>query len=270
MKIISICPSNTELLGYLGLEEQLIAIDDYSDWPKSIQTLPRLGPDLNIDMDKLASLKPDLVLASLSVPGMEKNIERLKERNLPHIVLNPNSLEEICEDLLKIGEITENQETAKNIVERIHSLIHEYETISKGIIDKPRLYWEWWPKPVFTPGGTNWLTEISRLAGGTNVFEDMDRASVQTDWEDVMQRKPDHICLVWVGVDHDKVNPEIVKKRPGWDRFAPVIDNKIHVLDEPLFCRPSPRLFVGLQKVAALLHPEKYPPFNGKDPLLDV
>lgn len=270
MRIISICPSNTELLGYLGLEDQLVAIDDYSDWPKSIQTLPRLGPDLDIDMDKLASFEPDLVLASLSVPGMEKNIERLKERNIPHIVLQPNSLEEICEDLLKVGELTGHQAQAKNVVERIQCLLSEYNAISNGIIHKPRLYWEWWPKPVFTPGQTNWLTEISRLAGGKNIFADVDKASVQTDWDDVVRRKPDHICLVWVGVDHDKVNPDIVRKRPGWSEFTPVVEDKIHVLDEPLYCRPSPRLLVGLQKIAYLLHPEKYPKFDGKDPILDT
>ncbi len=269
MKIISICPSNTELLGYLGLDQQLIAIDDYSDWPESVQSLPRLGPDLNIDMDKLAAFEPDLVLASLSVPGMEKNIERLKERNIPHIVLNPNSIKEICADLLKVGELTGLIDHAKKVVQRIETLIEEYRAISKEIVDKPRLYWEWWPKPVFTPGKTNWLTEISDLAGGFNVFSDIEKASVQTDWDDVIQRKPDHICLVWVGVEQDKVKPEIVKKRPGWNEFAPIVNGNLHVLDEPLFCRPSPRLLVGLQKIAALLHPDKYPLFEGKDPLLD-
>ena len=85
MKLVSICPSNTELLAYLGLIDQLVAVDDFSDWPRSINTLPRLGPDLSIDMDKLESYEPDLVLASLSVPGMEKNIAELEKRKIPHI-----------------------------------------------------------------------------------------------------------------------------------------------------------------------------------------
>ena len=79
MKIISqYVPSNTELCAYLGIENQLIAIDDYSDWPDSIQALPRVGPDLSINLDLVQELEPDLVLASLSVPGMEKNIEGLE------------------------------------------------------------------------------------------------------------------------------------------------------------------------------------------------
>ena len=69
MKLISICPSNTELVGYLNLTSSLIGVDDYSDWPEDIGSLPRLGSDLRIDMDKVEELQPDLVLASLSVPG---------------------------------------------------------------------------------------------------------------------------------------------------------------------------------------------------------
>ena len=74
MRIISLCPSNTELVHYLGLTQYLVGVDDYSDWPNSIKSLPKLGPDLNINIDLVESLKPDLVLASLSVPGMEKTL----------------------------------------------------------------------------------------------------------------------------------------------------------------------------------------------------
>ncbi|PAF15074.1 cobalamin-binding protein, partial [Shouchella clausii] len=82
--------------------------------------------------------------------------------------------------------------------------------------------WEWWPKPVFTPGKVNWLTEISEIAGGRNLYADVELASVQTDWEDVLNRQPDYICLAWVGVRREKVNPEIVLKRPGWSELEAV------------------------------------------------
>ena len=69
MRVISLCPSNTEIMEFLGLTELLVGVDDFSDWPKSIESLPRLGPDLSIDLDQVEKVKPDLVLASLSVPG---------------------------------------------------------------------------------------------------------------------------------------------------------------------------------------------------------
>src|SRR6478752_2697965 len=104
MKLISICPSNTELVGYLGLTSSLIAVDNYSDWPEEVSSLPRLGSDLNIDLDMVEALKPDLVLASLSVPGMERNIEELEKRKLPYVVYNPNSLEDIRQNLQDLGQ----------------------------------------------------------------------------------------------------------------------------------------------------------------------
>lgn len=268
MRIISICPSNTELLHYLGLLDQLIAVDDFSDWPESVQNLPRLGPDLSINIDKVEQLKPDLVLASLSVPGMEKNVEELQKRGIPHIVLNPNSLDEIAQDLLTVGTYTNRTTEANQVVTKYNQFITKYEQLSKGISTRPSLYFEWWPKPVFTPGTLNWLTYISDLAGARNLFADVELASVQTDWDDVLKRKPDHICLAWVGVRQDKMNPSLIEKRPGWVDLEAVKNNHIHILEEALYCRPSPRLLLGLKKLASIIHPEHFPMNDGLDPLL--
>lgn len=268
MRIVSLCPSNTELLVYLGLENQLVGIDNYSDWPQSIQGLPKLGPDLSIDIKKTAELKPDLVVASLSVPGMEKNIEGLKEYNLPYVVLDPQSLEDIAEDMLKIGELTGRTEKAEQISKAYRGILGQYRKISSGLTSHPSLYWEWWPKPVFTPGRTNWLTEISTLAGARNCFSDFPQASVQTTWENVLAKNPDHICLVWVGVEPSKVKPEFVTKRKNSHKLNAVSEDRIHVLEEALYCRPSPRLLLGLKKLASLLHPDFFPPFDNIDELL--
>jgi iron complex transport system substrate-binding protein len=271
MRIVSLCPSNTELLGYLELTGSLVAVDDYSDWPGEVRSLPRLGPDLHIRMDEVEQLQPDLVVASLTVPGMEKNIEELERRKLPYTVLNPKSLDDIGENILQLGEISNIQEKSQIIYKKYHQIIDNYRSYSQQIkTTRPSIYWEWWPKPVFTPGGANWLTEISFLAGGRNVYEEEVRNSLKTDWQDVMSRNPDIINLVWVGVRKNKVRAEIVKSRQGWEQINAVRNNQIHILDEPLYCRPSPRLLTGLKKLAFLLHPEQYPPYKeGEDPLWD-
>jgi iron complex transport system substrate-binding protein len=258
MKIISLCPSNTEICTYLGIEDKLIAIDDYSDYPLHIQHLPKVGPDLSIRVDEVEALEPDLVLASLSVPGMEKNVEQLVARGIPHIVLNPQSLQDIADDLLIVGKATGNEELAIKKVKEYLQTIESFDAISKQIDHKPTLYWEWWPKPIFTPGNINWLTEISELAGGKNVFADVELASVQTTPEDVFNRNPDYICLAWVGVPLKRIQPNKVKERPGWNEMKAIQDNKIFVMEEPLYCRPSPRLLEGLKKLAGILHPQIY------------
>ncbi|WP_175615471.1 cobalamin-binding protein [Piscibacillus halophilus] len=258
MRIVSLCPSNTELLAYLDLMDQVVGVDHDSDWPEVVQELPRVGRDLNIDVDRVRELEPDLILASLSVPGMEKNIEKLDEAKLPYIILNPNSLDEIAEDILTVGEHTGYKEKAKEVYDWYYGVLQQYQELSKQVSTPKRIYWEWWPKPIFTPGKLNWLSYISELAGAVNVFSDVDQASVQTEWEEVIKRNPDEICMVWVGVQEKKMNPDLVRKRPNSNEIKAIQEDQIHVLEEYLYCRPSPRLLEGLKKLAKILHPDIY------------
>ncbi|WP_087973380.1 cobalamin-binding protein [Oceanobacillus rekensis] len=253
MRVVSICPSNTEILAYLGKLDVLVGVDDFSDWPESIVSLPKVGPDLSIDMEKVEKLKPDLVLASLSVPGMEKNIVAMEEKGIPYIILNPNSLQEIADDIRTVGDELNLKQLGEKKAERfLNEVAHLKEKASERDTC-PSLYWEWWPKPVFTPGRVNWLTEISELAGAENIFASEDVASYQTDWEDVKARNPDHICMVWVGIKEEKMRPELVIKRPGWSEMKAIQNGNIHVLEESLFCRPSPRLLDGLKKLLEVI-----------------
>ncbi|MFK2826520.1 cobalamin-binding protein [Bacillus sp. B190/17] len=258
MRIISICPSNTEIIEFLGLTSQLIGVDNYSDWPVNLDHLPKLGSDLDIDMDKVEELRPDLVIASLSVPGMEKNVKALKSRDIPHIVINSHSLAEIGESIEEIGAACEVPERGKQVAERYRTQLAQFHSIASLIHERPSLYWEWWPKPVFTPGRVNWLTEISELAGARNVFADKDTASFQTDLEEVKRREPDYILLSWVGVRTEKINPAVVHKREGWNELPAVQKQQIAVMEEDFFCRPSPRLIIGLDKLAKMIHPNAF------------
>lgn len=268
MRVVSICPSNTELMAYLGCLDLLVGVDDYSDWPAEVSNLPRVGPDLSINMDLVENLRPDLVLASLSVPGMERNITELKKRNLPYIVLNPDTLEDIANDLLTVSKVLNVEEKGRETAHKFNAFLEQYRDIAKKAAHKPSLYWEWWPKPVFTPGKPNWLTEISALAGGINAFSNVNQANVQSDWEEVKNKNPEHICLAWVGVQTSKMNPASLLKRPGWHEIKAIKNNNVHVLEEWLYCRPSPRLLLGLKKLAPLIHPNLFPAFEGKDPVL--
>lgn len=257
-RIVSICPSNTELLYFLGVGNQVVGVDNYSDWPPDWDHLPRLGPDLDIDIEKVRSLQPDLVVASLSVPGMEKNIERLQQSNLPYIVLNPKTLREVASDIKKLG-------TALGISAHADSLaaqyLNELERIEAHVprgVTPAKLYWEWWPKPVFSPGKRNWLTDVSGLVGAVNIFADVDQESVQTNWQEVANREPDLALIVWTGVPLHRVKKELITSRPDWQGRAFAQENRVHILEEGWYCRPSPRLLTGIKHLAHLLYPDRF------------
>lgn len=253
LRIISICPSNTEVVAWLEAEHMLVAVDNSSDWPKSINTLPRLGPDLSIDMNRLEQLEPDLVLSSLSVPGMERNVEELEKRGIPQLILNPQSLADITDDIRKVGHALQLENVANEKALEFQQEIDRYRKKNENRQYVPTIYFEWWPKPIFTPGQTNWLTEIAELAGGRNCFSDVELASVKTDWDDVVRRNPDYICLAWVGVKQEKMSIKHVLNRPSTENMKAVKTRQIHLLEEELYCRPSPRLLEGLRKLDSII-----------------
>jgi iron complex transport system substrate-binding protein len=266
-RIVSLCPSNTEILFLLGLKDRIVGVDNFSDWPKEVEQLPRCGPDLDIDLDKVKALRPDLVVASLSVPGMEKNIEGLRREGIPHIVLAPKKIEDVAEDIRRTGEAAGIGERAERVAERFEQRLEEIRRKVPQDRPKPRLYWEWWPKPVFTPGKRNWLNDVSEIVGGVNIFGDVDRENVQTDWEEVARREPDVALIVWTGVPIDRIRKERITGRPAWKGKPFVRENRVHILEEGWYCRPSPRLLTGIEYLAHLLYPETFSPPDPDAPL---
>lgn len=254
-RIVSLCPSNTEILHALGLMDRVVGVDDWSDWPESVRDIPRVGPDQQVSMERVQALKPDLVLASLSVPGMEWNVQRLQSSGLPYLAIAPHGLSGLWDDIRQVGEATGTWGRAETVIGDLQGRIDRVRNRTARATHRPRVYFEWWPKPLFAPGRRNWLTEIAEIAGGVSITGHIDADSANPTFEDVAAADPDCILLAWTGIAREKVRPHVILRRPGWERIAAVRHNQIHVLEEGLFCRPSPRLIDGLEQLAALLHP---------------
>ncbi|MFZ5823535.1 MAG: cobalamin-binding protein [Bacillota bacterium] len=252
MRIVSLAPSNTEIVETLGLMEHLVGVDDWSDWPPTVAELPRVGPDLSVDLDRVEALQPDLVLASLSVPGMERNVEGLVARRLPHMVLDPHSLAEIWANIQLVGEACGVAERARLRVAELEERVERVRAAARAEGRPRRLYWEWWPKPIYTPGRTNWLTEVSEVVGCTNIFADYPVDNVRVDDPvDVVRRAPDLILLAWTGAR--RPDPVHVYRRSGWEQLAAVRDRRVHVMEEGLVNRPAPRLVDGIEHLWMVL-----------------
>jgi iron complex transport system substrate-binding protein len=252
MRIVSLCPSNTEILFALGLGPKVVGVDDWSDWPEEVKELPRVGGDLNTDLDRVADLRPDLVLASLSVPGMQRNVEGLEARNLPHLVLDPHSLDEVLADVLTIGDACGVRARAEKVVDEAHRRIDAVRRRRAARRDV-RIYWEWWPKPLIAACGASWVQQMSRIVGARNVFADTDAPSrVVTDAE-VIERDPELLMICWCGTLQRLQETSRVTSRPGWDRVAGIIAGRVQCVPEAFFGRPSQRLLDGLEMLEGLV-----------------
>ena len=253
MKIASLTCSNTEIVCALGRADWLVGVDNHSDHPADILSgLPRLGPDLGIDVEKLASLAPDLVLASLTVPGHEKVVEAVAAAGLSYIAPAPVSLADIERDIRTIGERLDAAERAEALVlEMRRELADLRDSCPPG--DPVPIVVEWWPKPVIVPGGGSWVNDLLDAVGGVNPFADRAANSFTLEPEEAVAAGVAAIAISWCGVEEKNYRPEKVWGRKGWEAVPAVRDRVVAPISEAYLGRPGPRVIEGARRLAALV-----------------
>lgn len=245
MRLVSLCPSNTEILSALGFSGALVGLDRSSDWPEEIRGLPRVGPDLEVDVQRVADLRPDLVFSSLSVPGMERNLERLDAAGLPQLVLDAQSLEGVYRSILLAGRVLGVAAQAHALIAGMKERLSRIEAATPP--RRPRVFLEWWPRPVIVPGRDCWTAEMIRIAGGESLFGDLELRSTPIESHRVPERQPDILLSCWCGVPHTKQRPEKMAEREGWGVMEAVQKGRMYAAEECYFGRPGPRLVQGVE-----------------------
>lgn len=247
-RIITLAPSNAEIVEALGIFYRVIACEDSSDFPAAVADLPRLGPDLAPDLDRVQALAPDLVLSSLTVPGMERNVVGLRARGVPQLVLAPRSIADVLDDLRRVGAALGVRPRADAVVADMQA---QLERLRQGQPSDPvRIYLEWWPRPMFSPGRDSYAHELIELAGGTNVFGEREGASVQIDAEQLVAADPELCFVSWCGVSRDKLDPQNLRQRPGLDTLPAATEGRVYRLDEAFSGRPGPRMLEAAKIMA--------------------
>jgi iron complex transport system substrate-binding protein len=250
-RVVSLAPSNLECIEALGAFNRVIACEDSSDVPEHATALERLGPDLGPDLDRVAALGPDLVVASLTVPGMERVVTGLRARGLPFVVLAPRSIADMLDDLARLGRLLDLESRAHTLIAELREQIGVLEREAATIVSPARVYLEWWPRPMFSPARACYSNELIRLAGGVNVFGDRPGSSVEIGVDELLAAAPE-ICFVsWCGVEADKLDPRRLIERPGLEVLAAARDGHVYPLDERFAGRPGPRMLEAARIMAA-------------------
>jgi iron complex transport system substrate-binding protein len=249
--LVTLAPSNAELVDALGAFDRVIACEDSTDHPPRAAALPRLGPDLGPDLERVAELRPDLVVSSLSVPGMERIVTGLRARGIPQVVLAPRSVADVQDDLRRVGARLGLRERAEAVVAAMDA---EVEALRRGRPAEPvRIYLEWWPRPMFSPGRDTYADELVTLAGGVNVFGDRPGASVRIEPEELVRAAPELCFVSWCGVEEAKLDPENLVQRPGLEQLPAALAGRVYALDERFSGRPGPRMLEAARRMAAAI-----------------
>jgi iron complex transport system substrate-binding protein len=253
MRIITHTCSNTEIVCALGRAGWLVGVDDHSDHPPEIvEHLPRIGPDLDVDIEKIEALKPDLVITSLTVPGHERCLERMQAAGLPLLVTQPHCLADVAANILQIGEAIGAVDQATALAARFNETLAQSRPDTKPV---PVLV-EWWPKPVIVPGRRSWVNEMLELAGAYNPWAGEEAESLQISPAQARAAAPEIIVMSWCGVDESKYRPHVVRRREGWEAVPAVAGNRIHPISEAWLGRPGPRLLEGIERLRRLVNPD--------------
>ena len=250
MRIVSLTCSNTEIVWALGKPEFLVGVDDHSDFPGDVVArLPRVGPDLDIDVARVAALRPDLVLASLTVPGHERIVERLERAHLPFVVTEPVSVADVYSDVTRLGALLGAPTEAERVVSEMRAELEPTAEPSLG----PSILVEWWPKPVIVPGRLSWVTQMIAAAGGTGPLDHEDVKSRPITDDEARRFDPAAVVIAWCGVPFGKYRPELVRRRPGWKGIAALEQGRIFALPEAFLGRPGPRLVHGVRELRRIV-----------------
>ena len=256
MRLVSLTCSNTEIVCALGCAHLLVGVDDHSDYPADVvSNLPRVGKDLNVDPDKVAALKPDLVLASLTVPGHDKVVASLEAKGLPLVVFEPFSVEDTYRNIEQMGALLGASAQATAVVQRMRSVIDNVPVHPSG--HRPRILVEWWPKPVIAAGANSWVNDLLHAAGAENMLADRDCESTPLTDEEVCAAAPDAVVISWCGVPESHYRPDVVYRRPAWAGVPAVRNRHVHCISEAYLGRPGPRLVDGvlaLRQIVQQLH----------------
>jgi iron complex transport system substrate-binding protein len=253
LRVVSHTCSNTEIVCALGCADRLVAVDSDSDFPPAIVSrLPQLGRDLEIDIDAVRALAPDLVLTSLTVPGHERIVDALQAAGLRCLVIDPQSLDEVFASVRAIADALGVPERGRDLVAQMDALMPPQPIAD----DAPRVLVEWWPKPVIGAARRSWVHDLIERAGGHNALGEIGEKSATVEAEAVACVAPDAIVMSWCGVKVEKYRAEVVLGRDGWADTRALRERHVFPVSEAFLGRPGPRLVEGyraLRRIVASL-----------------
>lgn len=238
VRIVSLAPSVTEVLFALGLDREIVGINDSDDYPpERVRGRPRVGGAI-VSLERVVALKPDLVVG---MPSLQHDqLVRLRTLRLPVLAVDAASVDETVDLVRLLGRVTGRRRQAEDLA---LSLQRRAAAVRPSL--RRTAYIEVWHEPVLAAGGATLADDLVTRAGGANIFGNR-RGYVPVPLEEVVSRNPQVILLLYPGRDR-------LRGRPGWATLDAVRAGRVYDLPTSLVARPGPRVVEGLELIARLM-----------------
>jgi len=259
-RIVSLVPALTEMLFAIGAGPQVVAVSSYDDFPPEVASLPRVGALLDPDVERILTLRPDLVITYGSQDSVEAQLGRAGIRAFSY---RHGGIPAIMMTIRDLGAVTGRAAEANRKAQELEARLGAVRATVQGH-RRPRVLLVFGRQPqslrqMYATGGTGFLSDILDVAGGTNVFADVVQESVQPSQETLLARAPDVIVEIRSG--RADATTDAAGERRAWSPLAsiPAVRNsRIHFLSGAQLVVPGPRVGLAAEQLARVLHPEAF------------
>jgi len=252
-RVISLAPSVTEMLFALGLQEQLVGVTSYCDYPPEARAKEKVGDVLHPSLERVLALQPDLVIVSTATQ-LERFARRLEEVGIPLYVVDAERVEDVFRSLEHLGEITDRRAEAERVVRALRARLEDVRARVRHR-PRPRVLMVIQRDPLIVPGRGAFMTDLVEQAGGRSITADAEREWTPYSVEAVLARAPEVIILP----ARERVTRRLADVR--WPELAatPALrQGRVYAIHGDLLMRPGPRLIEGVEELARVLHPEAF------------
>jgi len=246
-RIIALAPHIAESLYAAGAGDKLVGTVEYSDYPPEAKRVTRVGGYSRLDLEAVAALKPDLVLAWESGNNMTQ-IDKLKALGLTVYVSQPNKMENVADQLERLGQLAGTEAVARPAAERFRQKL---DSLRKANASKPkvRVFYQIWKTPLMTVGGQQIISDAIKLCSGENVFGHLGKMAPTVSVEAVLEADPEAIVATGMG----DAKPEWLHDWDKWTKLTAVRRDNLFHINPDIMQRHTPRILDGAEKLCAHL-----------------
>jgi len=254
-RIVSLAPQNTEILFALGLGDKIVGVTSYCNYPPEAQEKPQIGGFSTVDIEKVVSLSPDLVVAALI--HEKETIPQLESHGLKVLALAPKTLSEVTQAIELVGKATGTETQAKKLVDDMEARMAAVASLVSGLSEesRPRVFYVVWHDPLMTAGGDTMQSQLIDFAGGRNIFSDLTYYPT-VGLETLLDRQP-QVIIAAVGHGSAQNGPlDWAKSEPRLKNTEALVQGKVFGIDADIASRGGPRMVDALEEMFRLIHPE--------------